>query len=57
LPEAWSLGLRYVELITDPDNSPSQKVILANGGQLIGPFREHEAYGAKESLRFRINAP
>jgi predicted acetyltransferase len=57
LPEAWSLGLGYVELTTDPDNIPSQKVILANGGKLIGPFREHEAYGAKESLRWRINGP
>ncbi len=57
LPEAWRLGLPYVELVTDPDNMPSQRVIRANGGRLIEHFREPEAYGGNEALRWRIDAP
>ena len=54
LPEARALGLPYVELTTDPDNAPSQRVILANGGVLIGRFRKPGAYGEAEGLRYRI---
>lgn len=54
LPSARSYGLTYVELITDPDNIASQKVIEACGGKLLGLFKEPEAYGRKESLRYRI---
>src|SRR6202011_1971399 len=35
LPDAWRQGLDYVELTTDLDNVPSQKVILSNGGQFV----------------------
>lgn len=52
LDEARSEGLPYVELTTDPDNEPSQKVILANGGALIERFRA-TTYD-KDELRFRI---
>jgi predicted acetyltransferase len=55
LPAARDYGLTYVELITDPDNIPSQRVIEACGGKLVERFREHEAYGGKESLRYRID--
>jgi predicted acetyltransferase len=54
LPIARERGLTYVELTTDPDNVASQKVILANGGTLVGRFRKEAAYGGTEALRFRI---
>jgi predicted acetyltransferase len=54
LPELRATGLPFVELITDPENTASQVVILANGGQLIERFRKPACYGAKEALRFRI---
>jgi predicted acetyltransferase len=54
LPEARKEGLDYVELTTDPDNLPSQKVITANGGVLVKRFRKEPAYGEAEALLFRI---
>ncbi len=55
LPEARALGLPFLTLTTDPDNIPSQKVILANGGRLVERFRKLEAYGGAEALRWRID--
>ena len=49
------MGLAYVELTTEPDNVPSQRVILANGGRVLERFRKHEAYGGHEALRWRID--
>jgi predicted acetyltransferase len=57
LREISVLGLDYVELTTDPDNIPSQAVILANGGRLVERFLRPEAYGGGEALRFRIALP
>jgi predicted acetyltransferase len=54
LPEARREGLAYVELTTDPDNLPSQKVITANGGVLVKRFRKDPVYGDEEALLFRI---
>jgi predicted acetyltransferase len=54
LPEARKEGLDYVELTTDVDNLPSQKVITANGGAFIKRFRKEPAYGEAEALLFRI---
>lgn len=54
LPEARERGLAYVEITTDPDNIASQKVIAANGGELVERFRKTAAYGGSETLRFRI---
>lgn len=54
LPLARELGMDHVELTTDPDNQPSQKVITANGGVLLGRFGKGAAYGHSEGLRFRI---
>lgn len=54
LSEARREGLTYVELTTNPDNEPSQKVITTNGGTFVERFRADPAYGAKEELRFRI---
>ena len=54
LPEVRGEGLAYVELTTDPDNLPSQKVITSNGGFLVKRFRKEAAYGGDEALLFRI---
>jgi len=54
LPEARRRGLAYIELTTDPDNLPSQKVITANGGQFVERFRAVPGFGGKEEFRFRI---
>lgn len=54
LPEARARGLAYVELTTDPDNLPSQRVIMSNGGTLLGRKTKSAAYGGGESLRWRI---
>ena len=54
LPQARAQGLGYVELTTDPENRPSQRVIEANGGTLLERFTKSAAYGGKPALRYRI---
>jgi predicted acetyltransferase len=54
LDEARAVGLVHVEITAKPGNPASHKVILANGGKLVGRFFEDAAYGGAESLRFRI---
>lgn len=54
LPEAKQRGLSFVELTTDVSNIASQRVITANGGELVEGFKKPAAYGGAESLRFRI---
>jgi predicted acetyltransferase len=54
LPYAREEGLSYVELTTDEDNIASQRVIEANGGEVVERFFKPAEYGGKESLRFRI---
>ena len=55
LAGAKSEGLSYVELTTDPDNLPSQRVITANGGVLVERFRKPAQYGGADGLRYRID--
>ncbi|HMD35329.1 MAG TPA: GNAT family N-acetyltransferase [Vicinamibacterales bacterium] len=56
LPEARTEGLKYVELVTDHDNVPSQRVIEANGGVKVEEFIKPAVYGArKRGLRYRVN--
>jgi predicted acetyltransferase/GNAT superfamily N-acetyltransferase len=55
LIEARGAGLTFVYVTARPDNVASQAVIRANGGRLVERFREPAAYGAEESLRFRID--
>lgn len=58
LPEVAREGLPYVELTTDLDNLPSQRVITANGGYLVKRFTKIAAYGDNvEALLFRIALP
>jgi predicted acetyltransferase len=54
LPEARKEGLSHVDLTTDPDNIPSQKVITKNGGTLVERFTATDAHGGHEMLRWRI---
>lgn len=55
LPEAKSVGLPFVEITTDPENSASQRIILANGGVLVEHFTKPLQFGSKPGLRFRIS--
>lgn len=57
LPEAWAIGLEYVEITTNPANIPSQRVIKANGGILHEEFVQPPQFGSKPGLRFRIHGP
>lgn len=54
LDEVRTFGLPYVELTTEIDNIPSQKVILNNGGALVGRHDKTPHYGGGEGLKFRI---
>jgi len=56
LPLARAAGLRWVELTTDADNAPSQRVILANGGVLMERVPEGVAPG-QDRLVWRIALP
>jgi predicted acetyltransferase len=55
LPLLAEEGLRYVEITTDPDNMPSQRVIEANGGALVEEFVKPASLGGTPGLRYRIN--
>jgi predicted acetyltransferase len=55
LPEARTVGLRYVEITTAVDNIPSQRVILANGGEFVEEFITPPSLGSKRDYRYRIH--
>jgi predicted acetyltransferase len=57
LPEIESEGLPFIEITTDPENTASQRVILANGGVLVERFTKPAQYGNVPGLRFRIYFP
>ncbi len=57
LPEAWAIGLRFVEITTDLDNVASQRVVEANGGVLVEEFIKPPQFGSKPGLRYRIYRP
>ena len=54
LVDAAEERLDQVEITTDVDNVASQRVILANGGELIGRFQRAAAYGDSSEMRYRI---
>jgi len=54
LPIVRAEGLPWVEITTDASNTPSQKVIAANGGVLVEAFTKGAEYGSTPGLRFRI---
>ena len=57
LPHAWRLGLEHVEVVTEPGNVGSRRVVAACGGVLVERFRTDPAYGSVEKLRYRIPQP
>lgn len=57
LPEAWRLGLPFVEITTDPSNTASQRVIEANHGELVERFIKPAQFGSTPGLRYRIHGP
>ncbi|MGI3777255.1 MAG: GNAT family N-acetyltransferase [Janthinobacterium lividum] len=57
LPQAWGLGLEHVEVVTEPGNVGSRRVVAACGGVLVERFRTDPAYGGVEKLRYRILRP
>ena len=54
LPDAAKEGLDYVELTTDLDNLPSQKVITNNGGVFVRQFAKDSVYGGVQAKLYRI---
>jgi len=51
---AKTKSLPFVYLVTDLDNLASQRVIIKNSGQIIGPFTKPAMYGSQAALRFKI---
>jgi predicted acetyltransferase len=54
LPHARAEGLHYVEIVTDPDNLASQRVIEKNGGMLVEEFVKPAAFDHKRGLRYLV---
>ena len=57
LPEAWAVGLAFVEITTDPENVASRRVIEANGGILIEEFTKPPQFGSMPGLKYRVYPP
>ena len=51
---AAETGLPWVAITTDPENVASQKVIEANGGELVETFDRDAASGGGPALRYRV---
>ena len=54
IPDAKAEGLAFVEITTTVDNVASQRVIIANGGELYERFNKPAEYGGAPSYRYRI---
>lgn len=54
LVDAKARGLRYVEITTGVDNTPSKRVIEANGGIFVEEFDVPRALGGGKELRYRV---
>lgn len=52
---AKEIGLPFVQIVTNLDNLPSQRVVIKNGGILISQFTKPAMYGPKPALRYQIN--
>ena len=54
LPQARETGLAFVEITTDEANTPSRRVIEANGGPIVERFNKPADWGGAPSLKYRI---
>jgi predicted acetyltransferase len=54
LDKAREVGLRRIEITTDPDNVASRRVIEKNGGRLAGEIVNHD-YGADARLLYLMS--
>ena len=54
LRDAPAEGLAYVQITTEHENLASQRVILANGGELVEEFTCLPELGGMAVMRFRI---
>lgn len=54
LDEARRIGLRRLQITTEPENAASRRVIEANGGCLVEEF-VNERYGPEVRLRYVID--
>jgi len=54
LVDVADVGLRWIEVTTDPDNVASQRVIENAGGELVERFRYPPEYDRDIGLRYRI---
>lgn len=54
LPLAREVGLPWIDITTDPDNTASQHVVTANGGVLVEQFVRDAVWGSTPGLRYRI---
>lgn len=57
LHEVALVGLRHVDITTDPANIASQRVILRNRGRRIESVVKPAAFGGGESWRYRLAVP
>ncbi len=55
LGDARTVGLRYVEITTDPDNVPSRRVIEKNGGVLVEEFFTPASLGGTRAVKYRVS--
>jgi len=54
LPEAKSVGLKYIEITTSPDNLASVRVIEKAGGKFVRSYVADKALGGHETVEFKI---
>ena len=54
LGEARAVGLTAIEIVCEPDNRPSQQVILANGGRFVEEFTA-EHYARPRKFRYAVD--
>lgn len=54
---AEGMGLPHVDIVTDLDNTASQRVVLANGGTLVRRFTKPSTSHGGEGLLFRVALP
>ena len=51
----WPLRIQNgIEITTEPENLPSQRVIEAVGGELHEKFIQPPQFGSKPGLRYRV---